>query len=34
VTGYDTVMPYFAMERAYIPSVARIVDAVRTTMKA
>ena len=34
VTGYDTVMPYFAMERAYIPGVARIVDAVRTTMKA
>jgi pyruvate dehydrogenase E1 component beta subunit len=34
VAGYDTVMPYFAMERAYIPSVARIVDAVRTTMKA
>ncbi|MET0281292.1 MAG: alpha-ketoacid dehydrogenase subunit beta [Steroidobacteraceae bacterium] len=33
VAGYDTVMPYFAMERAYIPSVARIVDAVRTTMK-
>ena len=34
VTGYDTVMPYFAMERAYIPSVARIVDAVRETMRA
>jgi pyruvate dehydrogenase E1 component beta subunit len=34
VTGYDTVMPYFAMERAYIPNVARIVDAIRTTMKA
>jgi len=34
VAGYDTVMPYFAMERAYIPSVARIADAVRTTMKA
>jgi len=34
VAGYDTVMPYFAMERAYIPSVARIVDAVRTTVKA
>ncbi len=34
VTGYDTVMPYFAMERAYIPSVERIADAVRTTMKA
>ena len=34
VTGYDTVMPYFAMERAYIPCVERICDAVRTTMKA
>ena len=34
VTGYDTVMPYFAMERAYIPGVARIVDAVRATVKA
>ncbi len=34
VAGYDTVMPYFAMERAYIPGVARIADAVRTTMKA
>ncbi len=34
VTGYDTVMPYFATERAYIPCVARIVDAVRDTMKA
>jgi len=33
VAGYDTVMPYFAMERAYIPSVARIVDAVRMTVK-
>jgi hypothetical protein len=27
-------MPYFAMERAYIPGVARIMDAVRSTMKA
>jgi 2-oxoisovalerate dehydrogenase E1 component beta subunit len=34
VAGYDTVMPYFAMERAYIPSVARIVDAIRTSVKA
>jgi len=33
VTGYDTVMPYFAMERAYIPGVARIVDTVRETMR-
>jgi pyruvate dehydrogenase E1 component beta subunit len=34
VTGYDTVMPYFALERAYIPSVARIADAVRDTLRA
>ena len=34
VTGYDTVMPYFAIERAYIPGVARIADAVRETLKA
>jgi pyruvate dehydrogenase E1 component beta subunit len=34
VAGYDTVMPYFAMERSYIPSVARIIDTVRSTMKA
>jgi len=34
VTGYDTVMPYFAVERAYIPGVARIADAVRETLKA
>lgn len=29
VTGYDTVMPYFAMERSYIPGVGRIVETVR-----
>jgi 2-oxoisovalerate dehydrogenase E1 component beta subunit len=33
VTGYDTVMPYFALERAYIPSVERIADAVRNTLR-
>jgi pyruvate dehydrogenase E1 component beta subunit len=33
VTGYDTVMPYFAQERAYIPGIARIVDAVRQTLQ-
>ena len=33
VTGYDTVMPYFAMERSYIPSVARIVDAAKQTLQ-
>jgi len=26
-------MPYFALERAYIPSVERIVDAVRNTLR-
>ena len=33
VTGYDTVMPYFALEKAYLPSVSRIVDAVLRTMQ-
>ncbi len=32
VTGYDTVMPLFRLEHEYIPSVARIVDAVRETL--
>jgi len=32
VTGYDTVMPLFRLEYDYIPSVARIVDAVRDTL--
>ncbi len=32
VTGYDTVMPLFKLEHEYIPSVARIVDAVRETL--
>jgi pyruvate dehydrogenase E1 component beta subunit len=32
VTGYDTVMPLFRLEYDYIPSVARIVDAVRETV--
>jgi len=31
VTGYDTVMPLFKLEHDYIPSVARILDAVRAT---
>ncbi len=31
VTGYDTVMPLFRLEYDYIPSVARITDAVRAT---
>lgn len=32
VTGYDTVMPLFKLEHAYIPGVARIIDAVRDTL--
>jgi 2-oxoisovalerate dehydrogenase E1 component beta subunit len=33
VTGYDTVMPYFKLEKFYIPSVQRIIDAVKQTME-
>ncbi|NNF51093.1 MAG: alpha-ketoacid dehydrogenase subunit beta [Gammaproteobacteria bacterium] len=33
VTGYDTVMPLFKTEWEYMPSVARIVDAVRATVE-
>jgi len=33
VTGYDTVMPLFRTEWEYMPSVARIVDAVRATLE-
>jgi 2-oxoisovalerate dehydrogenase E1 component beta subunit len=32
VTGYDTITPFFRLEHEYIPSVARIVDAVRATL--
>ena len=32
VTGYDTVMPYFQLEKFYIPSVARITDSVLSIM--
>jgi pyruvate dehydrogenase E1 component beta subunit len=32
VTGYDTVVPLYRLENEYIPSVARIVDAVRTAV--
>jgi 2-oxoisovalerate dehydrogenase E1 component beta subunit len=34
VTGYDTVMPLYRLENEYIPSIPRIMDAVRTSMKA
>ena len=32
VTGFDTIMPLYRLENEYIPSIARIVDAVRTVM--
>ncbi|MBA2656893.1 MAG: alpha-ketoacid dehydrogenase subunit beta [Tatlockia sp.] len=33
VTGYDVVMPYFQLEKHYIPSVSRIKDAVLNVME-
>lgn len=33
VTGYDTIMPLAKMEKQYLPSTARIKDAVRRTME-
>jgi 2-oxoisovalerate dehydrogenase E1 component beta subunit len=33
VTGYDTVMPYFQLEKQYIPSVARIKNTVMSLME-
>lgn len=33
VTGYDIVMPYFQLEKQYIPSVARIKDSVMSIME-
>jgi len=32
VTGYDTIMPLYKLESAYIPSVERILEAVRSTL--
>jgi len=32
VTGYDTIMPLYRMEYDFIPSVARIMDGIRTTL--
>lgn len=32
VTGYDTIMPLYRLENEYIPSIQRIVDAVKTTL--
>jgi pyruvate dehydrogenase E1 component beta subunit len=34
VTGYDTHIPLFRLEMKYLPSVERIVAAVRRTMEA
>lgn len=33
VTGYDVVMPYFQLEKFYIPSVSRIKDTVLSIME-
>lgn len=33
VTGYDTVMPYFQLEKFYIPSVARIKETILSIME-
>ena len=33
VTGFDTIMPLYRLENEYIPSIARVIDAVRTVMK-
>jgi len=33
VTGYDTVMPYFKLEKHYMPSAKQIVQAVQTQME-
>jgi pyruvate dehydrogenase E1 component beta subunit len=33
VTGYDIVMPYFQLEKHYLPSVARIKDSVLNIME-
>jgi pyruvate dehydrogenase E1 component beta subunit len=33
VTGYDTVMPYYQLEQAYIPSVERIIAGVNKVMQ-
>jgi 2-oxoisovalerate dehydrogenase E1 component beta subunit len=32
VTGFDTVMPLYRLENDYIPSIPRIIDAVKATM--
>lgn len=34
VTGFDTVVPLYRLENDYIPSIARIIEAVQATMAA
>ena len=34
VTGYDVPYPYWQIEDAYMPSVARVVDAARRVLSA
>ena len=33
VTGYDTIMPYHRLEQHYLPSVARIIQAITLTLE-
>lgn len=33
VTGYDTVMPYFKLEKQYMPSTEKVINAVKTVME-
>lgn len=33
VTGYDTIMPLYRLENEYIPSIQRIMDAVKATLQ-
>lgn len=33
VTGYDTIIPYFKLEKHYMPSVERILKAIQTTLE-
>ncbi|NDH69181.1 MAG: alpha-ketoacid dehydrogenase subunit beta, partial [Gammaproteobacteria bacterium] len=33
VTGYDTIMPYFQLEKEYIPTVKRIKTSVLQSLE-
>jgi len=33
VTGYDTIMPYYQLEKSYLPSVQKIIDATLNIME-